>query len=58
MTVKQLIAQLKKMPQDTEVKVEILSYFGRSTSATVEEIFEGKDLKTNKECVTIQGFDI
>ena len=55
MTVKELIAQLKEMPQDATVDLEIITPYGAHGSANsdAEEVYEG----TNNN-VVIQGYEI
>lgn len=55
MTVKELIAKLKEMPQDAKVDLEIITPYGTYGSANAEpdEIYEG--VRNN---VVIQGYEI
>ena len=55
MTVKELIAKLKEMPQDAKVDLEIITPYGThgSANADLEEVYEG--VNNN---VVIQGYEI
>lgn len=51
MTVKQLIAKLKEMPQDAEIVVELLTIYSSLGMGEIDEVYETADGQVNLQGV-------